>query len=268
MIVSADRINQLKEEVKNECLRRSKVSTTSGSFSMTSYAGTEYDYTNVPAANRIINKEHKNKILDPLKAINTSFVKQDGTTGNLPPRENVVITDIDIATMQSFLTLCESQAIEDTTASNNRCSGGCTGTCFSTCTGGCTASCTSTCAQGCANDCTGSCTSTCAQGCSSSCSSGNACRGSCTGGCSTTCRGDCDGTCSGTCSGGCDSTCTGSCSGAACGAACESYCASNGCYGQTCKVSCSSGNTCRGGCQLTCSGSCGSTCTGGSFTNS
>lgn len=218
MIVTAERINQLKAEVKAECLRRSNVSTTSGSTSVASYGGASYDFTNTPAAGIIIDTEHREKNLTPLKAINPSTLPI--TSGE------VIIDDEDIVAMESFITLCKAQGKEDKTASRNTCSGGCTGLCYTTCTGGCTGSCTSACAQACSNNCTT--------------------------GCYTSCRG-CDGTCSGTCDGDCDGSCTGtcdgSCTGAACGAACESYCASNGCFGQTCKVSCITGNGCRGTCQ-------------------
>lgn len=217
MIVSADRINELKAAVKAECLRRAYVSSTSGSKSMTSYGGTAYDFNVTPAKGVVVKTEHREKNLVPLRAINPETLAVE----NLK-----VLSDEEITAMETFVTLCEGQAIVDTNAANNRCAGGCTGMCYSTCTGGCVGSCTGSCSTGCTS-CTGSCSTTCR-------------------GCSGSCTGDCDGTCSGTCSGGCSGSCSGSCSGAACGAACESYCASNGCFGQTCMVSCKGGYTCRG----------------------
>lgn len=218
MIVSADRINELKAAVKAECLRRAYVSATEGSTSAASYGGSAYDFVVVPSDGTVIKTEHREKNLVPLRAINPETLALE----NLK-----VLSDEEITAMEAFVTLCEGQAVVDTNASNNRCAGGCTGMCYSTCTGGCVGNCTGSCS----NECT-------------SCTGG--CRGTCRGSCSGDCDGTCDSTCSGDCDGTCDSTCSGSCSGAACGAACESYCASNGCYGQTCKVSCTGGYTCRG----------------------
>lgn len=64
--IKADRINQLKADVKAECLRRAYVSTTSGSTSVESYGGTDYDFTIVPAEGTIVKQEHREKNIEPL----------------------------------------------------------------------------------------------------------------------------------------------------------------------------------------------------------
>lgn len=217
MIVSADRINELKAAVKAECLRRANVSTTEGSVSVADYGGTSYDFETVPAEGIVVKTEHREKNLVPLRAINPETLALE----NLK-----ILSDEEITAMESFVTLCEGQEKTDNTAANNTCASGCTGLCYSACTGSCVGTCTGSCSSGCTS-CTGSCSGTCT-------------------GCSGTCRGTCSGSCSGDCDGTCSGSCSGSCTGAACGAACESYCASNGCYGQTCRVSCKGGYTCRG----------------------
>lgn len=45
MAITAERFNNLKARVKAECQRRSKAGEASGSVSVSSYAGTEYDYS-------------------------------------------------------------------------------------------------------------------------------------------------------------------------------------------------------------------------------
>ena len=45
MAITAERFNNLKARVKAECQRRSKAGEASGSVSVSSYAGTENDYS-------------------------------------------------------------------------------------------------------------------------------------------------------------------------------------------------------------------------------
>lgn len=224
-IITADRFNELKSEVKAECLRRKYVSTTSGSVSVESYGGTDYDYSTTPADDVCIKIEHKDKNVVPLAVINSDNVPATGAT---------VIQETDMAQMEAFVTLCKAQAVVDKTASNNTCKGGCTGMCYSVCTG----------------ECSGTCSGTCSGGCSTTCSGG--CSGGCKGDCDGTCSGGCDGDCDGTCTGGCDTTCTGGCSTGCtgyCGAACEANCRSDGCFASGC-------TNCDGSCTITCAPTC------------
>ena len=221
--ISAQRYNDLKAEVKAECARRNNVSTTSGSVSVASYAGTAYDYTTTPASGVIVKEEHYTKNKVPLAAINSGIGS-----------DSKVIDDSNMTELESFVTLCKAQGKEDKTAANNTCSGGCTGLCYLTCTGSCSG--------GCSNTCSGSCS--------------GSCKNSCTGDCDGSCKGGCDNTCSGDCDGGCKGGCDG-CSGY-CGAACESYCSSDGCFKSGC-TNCN--NSSSGGCSkcdITCAPTCSS----------
>ena len=62
-LISADRFIALKAEVKAECQRRSYTG------SVSSYGGTEYDYSVTPASGGTVLKEHYTKIAEPLNAI-------------------------------------------------------------------------------------------------------------------------------------------------------------------------------------------------------
>ena len=211
--VSAQRYNNLKAEVKAECARRSNVSTTSGSTSVASYAGTAYDYTTTPASGVIIKEEHYTKNKVPLAAIKSGI----GSNSKL-------IDDSNMTELESFVTLCKAQGKEDKTAANNTCSGGCTGLCYLTCTGSCSG--------GCSNTCSGDCS--------------NSCKNSCRGDCENSCTGDCDGSCKDGCDG-----CSGYC-GAACEANCSSDdCFKTGCT--NCNSNSSGGcSTCDITCAPTC----------------
>ena len=235
--VSAQRYNNLKAEVKAECARRSNVSTTSGSTSVASYAGTAYDYTTTPASGVVIKEEHYTKNKVPLAAIKSGI----GSDSKL-------IDDSNMTELESFVTLCKAQGKEDKTAENNTCSGGCTGLCYLTCTGSCSGGCEGTCSGG----CSGSCKNSCGGACSSSCKEGD-----CYGGCSGDCEGSCTGDCDGSCKGGCDG-----CSGY-CGAACESYCSSDGCFKSGC-TNCNSSSS--GGCSK-CDITCAPTCTSPNYSS-
>ena len=72
--ISAQRCIDLKARVKKECQRRSKTGSASGSKSVSSYAGSSYDYTNTPAKGGKALKEHRDKIATPLNAINSTKV--------------------------------------------------------------------------------------------------------------------------------------------------------------------------------------------------
>lgn len=211
--VSAQRYNNLKAEVKAECARRSNVSTTSGSTSVASYAGTAYDYTITPASGVIIKEEHYTKNKIPLAAIKSGI----GSDSKL-------IDDSNMTELESFVTLCKAQGKEDKTAANNTCSGGCTGLCYLTCTGSCSGGCSNTCSRDCSNSCE------------------NSCRGDC----ENSCSGDCDGSCKDGCDG-----CSGYC-GAACEANCSSDdCFKTGCT--NCNSNSSGGcSTCDITCAPTC----------------
>lgn len=215
-VVEAKRCNDLKSLVKQECLKRIYISDTPNSKSVGDYGGDSYDYSTPPEKNSVIEKEHREKIVVPLNAINDKYKLT---------KDQPVLDEEDFAALEAFIIDCQKQKKVDKDAANNACAGGCTGYCYTTCTGECSNVC-----SGCTNLCTG-----CGGVCSSSCDGGD-CLEDCS---STACKGGCIGS---TCSSG--STSTGSCR--ACdGEGCEPSCKSNGCYGQACLIHCDRGN-CRG----------------------
>lgn len=197
MAIDYQRFINLKQRVKNECLRRNQTG------SVESYGGSSYDYTNVPTKRSQIMTEHYSKNAIPLNAINNITISDvDG---------NRVLVELEMEAMEDFVSNLTSREMGDSTGTDCRTS--CTGLCYGctgTCSGECT-SCTGTAEGGCLNcasDCSGGCS-----GCSGSCSGGcsGSCKGSCSGGCTGGCQSSCSScnACGGTCSGGCKSGCSG-----------------------------------------------------------
>lgn len=190
-IMASDFVS-MKARVKAEMNRRKYVG------SLTSYAGTTYDYTVSPASNGVISIEHANKLIVPINAINSS--------GYSEKKAGDIINELD--TLNIKLTAHEKQALYGATDCASSCSGlcrtGCSGTC-SGCGGACSYSCSGTCDGGCDTTCSGGCDTTCSGGCQGHC--GDGCYG-CTGACRTNCSG-CSGSCKGTCSRTCNWACYG-----------------------------------------------------------
>jgi hypothetical protein len=150
-LISADRMKTLKARVKAECQRRNKTD------NIASYGDTGYDYTTIPALDGTITLEHRDKIAIPLNAINPDKVTGANT--------QLLISDNDLTTMDSFLTLLEKAGM--TTNADAGCKSGCAGACYSctsTCEGSCTG-CTGTCQGGCQGSCGDGCTADCHKGC-------------------------------------------------------------------------------------------------------
>ena len=171
MLLLPTEINDLKARVKAECTRRSQTG------SVAAYAGTDYDYTTVPATGVLIAAEHYNKIAIPLNAINADIISQTNT-------KDLLTEESQLTQLDAFLTVLETRDIKDT--SSGDCKSSCTGACY-----GCATTCTGT--------CKGSCTGSCTGGCSGSC------KGSCSG--CTSCSGDCTQTCGFFCGQGCSGAC-------------------------------------------------------------
>ena len=232
-IITTNKFISLKSRIKNEVNRRQYVG------SVTSYGTSSYDFTTVPTQGKPVNSEHYNKLLTPMRAINSSGIMSNVSNGK-------PINDY-LDTLDAKLSVFESKPVT-AAAANTGCSASCTGLCSTSCTNctGCTGTCTSctgTCTGGCSSctgTCEGSCTNTCTS-CTGTCSGG--CQG-CGSGCSTGCTG-CSGGCSG-CGGACSYGCSGGCTG--CGSGCASGC-TGGCSGD-CSSSCQ-------GCSLSCATSCG-----------
>lgn len=228
-VAKADRFTTLKAKVKAEMQRRNQ------SGSVASYGGSSYDYTVPPAAGKTVQKEHRDKLIGPMQAVNSNVI----------PAAKGIISEDELANLETRVAVWGARQMTDRSGSD--CKSGCTGTCYTGCATGCSGcSGCSGCGSGCPNSCSG-CT-----GCSGC---GGACSSSCSGGCDgcTSCSGDCEG-CTG-CSGDCRSSCRG-CSG--CGEACSSSC-SGGCGG-----GCSG---CGSGCESSCGGTCDGTCQGCGYAN-
>lgn len=216
--INAERFNELKARVKAECQRRCHYG------SVSSYAGSAYDYTVTPSEGGVVKQEHRDKIAIPLNAINKNNVQT--ASG-----QQVVLED-DLLVMEAFTTTLESRDVYDDYGTDcaSSCTGmcyGCSGTCYDECTG-CSDSCYGSCDGGCSGDCDGSCTLTCGNFCSFDCfgSCQDQCS-SCTGGCDYVCGSSCSDDCSGSCWNGCTEACEATCSDS-CGG-CEDYCRTT-CY--------------------------------------
>ena len=163
MLITPSEISALKARVKAECQRRSY------NGSVTTYAGSNYNYTVNPTTGKIISKEHYDKIATPLNAINSDVIKVATASDGL------LIQEATIAEFDAFLTTLEARSI---TSSSGDCNSSCTGMC-----------------QGCKTTCTGSCTGGCSS--CSGCSGCGGCDGGCEGGCTFTCWAVCNYGCTG-----------------------------------------------------------------------
>lgn len=197
-IIKAERFAALKARVKAEMLRRNQ------SGSVASYGGSGYDYTVAPAAGNTVQKEHRDKLIGPMRAVNSDVV----------PEAKGVISEEELANLETRASVWAARSLSDRSGSD--CRSGCTGACYTGCATGCYA-----CGAACSDGCTG-----CGSGCPTGCSG---CGSGCPDGCSS-CPSGCSGCsgCGSTCSTGCGSGCegcTGSCSGCSgCGGVCGNSC--------------------------------------------
>lgn len=190
---------ELKQMVKNECARRKYTD------SVSSYSSNKYDYSIPPANNGPILKEHYEKIVEPMNAINKN---------NTPIVESLhkIVDDQDILLQKEWVEKYSNRNIHDnvnTDCHNNSCAGmcfSCTGECVGTCSGTCTKSCRESCNNTCNYDCYGECKGSCDGGCKGTCTvvCGNH---GCTGGCESGCGAEIGGGPSGCET--CGSNCTG-----------------------------------------------------------
>lgn len=189
LILASDFVS-LKARVKAEMQRRRYTG------SLTSYAGTAYDYTTVPTAKGTIKTEHINKIVTPINAISPSGYTTKNTGDVIPELE----------TLNTKLKAHEAFPLRGSgTDCSSSCSGLCSSSCYDSCSG-CGGSCSTDC-SGCSGTCTGDCQGSCTDACSGSC--GGACwRDQCTSNCTAACRMDCTGGCSTGCGSICSNNCT------------------------------------------------------------
>lgn len=183
MPISPQRFIELKNKIKNECLRRKYVG------SVESYGASKYDFSEIPSSNKLILKEHYDNNFIPLNAINNNHTPYNNN--------KMAITEDDIYEAEAYVVAYSNTSIGEKKYSD--CAASCTGLCYGQCSNGCSG-CTG--CTGCSGGCTG-CT-----GCTTTC--GNACVTGCWG-CGVACSRDCD-----NCTAACTNNCQGTCSGSRC----------------------------------------------------
>lgn len=181
-ITYSDFIN-LKNRVKEEMKRRKYTG------SLTAYAGSAYDYTTTPARGVSIAAEHQEKIVTPMRAINSTKLDSITTASS----GNAVVS---ISNLDTILDGFESRSLAP---GSSDCGVACSGLCHTGCGNTC---------SGCSGYCEDNCANSCYIDCSSSCSGG--CSGLCQGSCKT-CSENCNGNCYKQCANNCDQSCVGSC---------------------------------------------------------
>lgn len=191
-VVKASWFTSMKARVKAEVLRRNQ------SGSVAAYGGSAYDYTVAPAAGKTVRVEHRDKLVTPMRAVNSDMV---------PASAGTVIKASELANLDTRITAWSARSMTDQSGSD--CKSGCTGTCYTGCATGCGSGCETGC-TGCSGGCEG-----CGSGCTGGCSG---CSGNCSGvcqGCSYGCGGSgCGSECQVSCGQVCSYACTGDCSGA------------------------------------------------------
>lgn len=198
-IITASRLNTLKSAVKAECNRRKYTG------SVTTYAGSTYNYNETPAKGVIVKKEVYEKNAVPLNAISGDVSTEVSSN---------VIRDSDFLKLETKVAALKKislSAASGSTGCNASCTGLCSTGCGNSCDGctGCGSGCASTCSGSCEGSCEGGCSVTCDEGCQAACQ--DDCTGDCAGGCSYLCADSCSTNCEGTCRGGCDNSCMENC---------------------------------------------------------
>lgn len=207
--IKAERFTALKARVKAEMQRRNQ------SGSVAAYGAAAYDYTEAPATGKIIKQEHRDKLVTPMRAVNSDTVPDASGAGQVRGAE--------LANLETRMSVWEARALTDVSGSD--CKAGCTGACYGGCATGCSGcSGCSGCGSGCASTCSGSCSGGCEGGCDGTCWS--SCASNCLNSCSAACQNNCETACTDTCYGGCKGGCAG------CGGACSNNCVT------TCKTLC------------------------------
>lgn len=177
----------LKARVKDEMQRRCRKG------DLSSYAGSDYDYTVIPQIGGQMLTEHVNKIITPINAIADSgmSIKEIG--------DQAVAMDVIDAKLTSY----EAESMKGSSSCSSLCSGLCSTGCWSSCGSGCSGSSSGgcgSCSSGCSNDCTGGCSTGCSQSCTGD---------GCTAYCGMSCWAKCASSCDVGCTGGCSTSCLG-----------------------------------------------------------
>ena len=190
-IITASRLNTLKSAVKAECNRRKYTG------SVTTYAGSTYNYNKTPAKNVIIEKEIYEKNAVPLNAISGDISTE--VSSNIIKDSDFLKLETKVAALKKI----SLSAASGSTGCNASCTGLCSTGCGNSCDGctGCGSGCASTCSGSCEGGCDGSCEAECADDCTADCASD----------CWARCADNGQGSCEGSCRGGCDSSCMENC---------------------------------------------------------
>ena len=191
-IITASRLNTLKSAVKAECNRRKYTG------SVTTYAGSTYNYNETPAKGVIVKKEVYEKNAVPLNAISGDVSTEVSSN---------VIRDSDFLKLETKVAALKKISLSAASGSTG-CNASCTGLCSTGCGNSCDG-CTG-CGSGCASTCSGSCEGTCRGGCEAECE--DDCTADCASDCWARCADNCQGSCEGSCRGGCEGSCKGDCS--------------------------------------------------------
>ena len=190
-IITASRLNTLKSAVKAECNRRKYTG------SVTTYAGSTYNYNKTPAKNVIIEKEIYEKNAVPLNAISGDISTE--VSSNIIKDSDFLKLETKVASLKKI----SLSAAAGATGCNASCTGLCSTGCGDSCSG-CTG-----CGSGCASTCEGSCEGSCRGGCEAECE--DDCTADCASDCWARCADNCQGSCEGSCRGGCDNSCMENC---------------------------------------------------------
>ena len=190
-IITASRLNTLKSAVKAECNRRKYTG------SVTTYAGSTYNYNKIPAKNVIIEKEIYEKNAVPLNAISGDISTE--VSSNIIKDSDFLKLETKVASLKKI----SLSAAAGATGCNASCTGLCSTGCGDSCSG-CTG-----CGSGCASTCEGSCEGSCRGGCEAECE--DDCTADCASDCWARCADNCQGSCEGSCRGGCDTSCMENC---------------------------------------------------------
>lgn len=206
-LITPEKFNYLKEKVNDECKRRKH----DGSLLNTLK---EFEFTETPALNIKIQKEHYEKIVDQLSKINPKipvkivddfiYEKIEFSTDELVNDGGRIVSGEELKQLEQIVNIYHDIPEQQNLPSDIEIYTGCAGSCSGLCGGGCNDYCT-----GCSDECSSDvCTATCAETCH-----GGHCSGECGSTCSYSgCTGSCGDACNTGCAVVCDLGCTDDCS--------------------------------------------------------
>ena len=149
LTITAERLNELKAKVKAEMQRRNS---TEHGASLSSYAGTAWDFSTTPKNGDVITDEHVQKVIDPLIEVNDFLYDNSFRTGKSGLEQTFYKAEKYVDSISKI----------GKTDANSGCRGACTGLCQDACVGQCLG-----CSGTCQNQCQG-CSHTCGSGCQTS----------------------------------------------------------------------------------------------------